>query len=321
MINRRRLGKTDLLVSEIGLGCQQLGGETRINDKPIAFGNLDEKTTHEIINTAYELGVNTFDTADYYSLGESEKRLGTAIKEYRSDVNLFTKGGKIPGVSHESVDLSYHYLMSAIDRSLERLQTDYVDLFQTHKPLESQYEYDNVEKAFKEMKAEGKARYCGVSVGVKFDLGIDLINKADFVDSIMIYFSLIDPQPLKQLLQLAKKNGVGVIIAEPLAQGLLTGKYKPGFEFPESDVRYHGYDKNLLQMKLERSQKYEFLINESRTANQVALSYVLSRNEISCCIPGSKSIEQLKSNIVSSDIILTSDELKKIEDIQNEWIV
>ena len=126
---------------------------------------------------------------------------------------------------------------------------------------------------------------------------------------------------MKELLSLAKENNVGVIVAEPLAQGFLTGKYKPGFEFPNNDLRYHGYDKNLLRTKLERCQKFEFLVNESRTANQVALAYILSRNEISTCIPGSKSIDQLKSNIASSDIILTPDELQKIETIQNEWIV
>ena len=98
-------------------------------------------------------------------------------------------------------------------------------------------------------------------------------------------------------------------------------QYKSGFKFPKNDLRHHGYDTNLLQTKLKRSQKFEFLVNETRTANQAALSYILSRNEVSTCIPGSKSIEQLKSNIASSDIILNQDELKKIETIQNEWIV
>jgi len=321
MISKRKLGKTDLQVSEIGLGCFQLGGNTTINDKPIAFGNLDEKTAFEIINSAYELGINTFDTADYYSLGNSERRLGQVIKEHRSNVCIFTKAGIIPDYPRESTDLSYHYLMSAIDRSLNRLDTEYVDLFQAHKAPQSQKDYENIEKAFKEIKASGKARYCGVSIGVRYDLGIKLINELDFVDTIQTYFSLIDPQPLKELFQLAKKNGIGIIVAEPMAQGLLTGKYKPGFEFPNNDLRYYGYDKNLLEKKLERSQKFEFLINESRTANQVALAYILSRNEISTCIPGSKSIDQLKSNVASSDVILTPEELQKIETIQNEWIV
>ena len=126
MIKKRKLGKTDLNVSEIGLGGWQLGSPTKINDKPgMAFGGLDENTALKIINTALELGINTFDTADVYSLGNSEFRLGKALKEYRSDVNIFTKAGNIPG-NPSTTDMSYHYLMSAIDRSLDRLQTDYV---------------------------------------------------------------------------------------------------------------------------------------------------------------------------------------------------
>ena len=84
MIHKRKLGKTDILVSEIGLGGYQLGGFSKINEIPIAFGDMDEKTAISIINTAMELGINTFDTADFYSLGKSEIRLGKAVKEYRA---------------------------------------------------------------------------------------------------------------------------------------------------------------------------------------------------------------------------------------------
>ena len=85
------------------------------------------------------------------------------------------------------------------------------------------------------------------------------------------------------------------------------------------DIRNHSYDKNLLRKKLEKSQEFKFLVNEDRTASQVALSYVLSRNEVSMCIPGAKSIEQLKSNVLASELKLSEEELKKIESIQQEW--
>jgi len=317
---KRRLGKTDLLVSEIGLGCYQLGGYTTINEVPITFGSVNEKTALKIINAALELGVNVFDTADYYSLGSSEKRLGKALKKHRSEIYILTKAGIIPSHPHNSTDLSYHYLLSAIDRSLNRLDTDYIDLFQTHKPPQTENEIINIEKAFAEIKAQGKANYCGISIGVRYDIGIELLKKTDFIDAIQLYFSLIDPMPLKELLPLAKKKKVGVIVAEPLAQGFLSGKYKPGIFFPKTDIRYYGYSKTILHTKLEKSQKFQFLIKNSRTFNQVALSYILSRNEISTCIPGSKSIRQLKSNIKSSEIKLTDNELKEISVIQSEWM-
>jgi len=319
MIKKRKLGNTDLNVSEIGLGGWQLGAPATINDLPgMAFGGLDEKTALNIINTALELGINTFDTADVYSLGSSELRLGKALREYRSDVYLFTKAGNIPGIPHWSFDSSYNYLMSAIDRSLDRLQTDYVDLFQLHIPPQTEESFANVEKAFREIKSNGKARYCGVSIGIHYEKGIEIIKRG-LADSIQLYFSLIDPKPLKELLPLAKKNKVGIIIAQPLAQGFLTNKYKPGHIFPKNDIRFYDYEAQLLQMKLERSHQFKFLINSNRTSSQAALAYILSKEEVSTCIPGSKSIEQLRSNVGASQVKLTDDELKKIEEIQQNW--
>tara|TARA_B100001559_G_C16436854_1_gene592521 strand:- start:143 stop:1111 length:969 start_codon:yes stop_codon:yes gene_type:complete len=320
MINKRKLGKTDLLVSEIGLGGYQLGGLSRINDIPTAFGDMDEKTAINIINAAMELGINTFDTADFYSLGKSEIILGKAVEKYRDKVNLFTKAGSVASYTDIAfdIDLSYHHLMASIDRSLRRLGTDFVDIFQIHKVPQSEEDFQNIEKAFHRIKSEGKSRYCGASVGINYESGIELMKRG-LVDTLQLYFSLIDPIPLNELLPLAKQEGVGIIIAEPLAQGILTGKYHPDHVFPHSDIRNHVYDSNLLQKKLKRSQEFQFLINENRNANQVALSYVLSRNEVSTCIPGVKSVEQLKSNFLASEIKLSKEELEKIKSIQQRW--
>ena len=216
------------------------------------------------------------------------------------------------------IDLSYHHLMASIDRSLGRLGTDFVDIFQIHKVPQSEEDFQNIEKAFHRIKSEGKSRYCGASVGINYESGIELMKRG-LVDTLQLYFSLIDPIPLNELLPLAKQEGVGIIIAEPLAQGILTGKYHPDHVFPHSDIRNHVYDSNLLQKKLKRSQEFQFLINENRTASQVALSYVLSRNEVSTCIPGVKSVEQLKSNSLASEIKLSDEELEKIKIIQQKW--
>lgn len=321
MMKKRKLGKTNLLVSEIGLGCYQLGGSSTINDIPIAFGDMDKKSATNMINEAIKLGINTFDTADFYSLGKSESRLGNVIKQYRNEIHIFTKAGAVPSNSGTAfdIDLSYHHLMAAIDRSLKRLETDYVDLFQIHKSPQSEEEFGSIEKAFSEIKSEGKARFCGASIANRYNIGIELMKRG-LVDTLQLYFSLIDPGPLNELFSVAKHEGVGIIIAEPLAQGMLTGKYKPDHVFPDMDIRYHSYDNNLLQKKLEKSQKFQFLVNEDRTASQVALSYVLSRDEVSICIPGAKSIEQLKSNVLASELKLSEKELEKIKNIQQKWI-
>lgn len=320
MIKKRKLGKTDLLVSEIGLGCYQLGGYSKINEISVGFGEMDEKTAVDIINTALEFGINTFDTADFYSLGKSEVRLGKALKDCRNEINFFTKAGSVASYTDSAfeIDLSYHHLMASIDRSLKRLETDYIDLFQIHKSPQSEEDFSGIEKAFTAIKSEGKARYCGASVANRYQIGIELMKRG-LVDTLQLYFSLIDPAPLSELFSVAKQEGVGIIIAEPLAQGMLTGKYKPGHVFPDSDIRYHSYDNDLLQKKLEKSQKFQFLVNEDRTASQAALSYVLSRDEVSICIPGAKSVEQLKSNVLASEIELSEEELEKIKNIQQAW--
>ncbi len=121
-----------------------------------------------------------------------------------------------------------------------------------------------------------------------------------------------------ELLSLAKKNGVGIIVAEPLAQGFLTGKYNKDTSFPKTDVRSR-FSVEEIKTKLEHSQQFEFFSNQSRTMNQVALAYVLSREEVSTCIPGAKSVEQLESNVKSSEISINSEELEQIKKIQKSW--
>jgi len=318
-LKSRRLGKTELIVSEIGLGCWQLGGSTSINDIPITYGDVNFNTAKELISNALRLGITAFDTADVYSLGESEKRLGEFLRGRRNDVKIFTKAGGVASYgSHPfELDFSYHHLIASLNRSLRRLQTDYVDLFQVHKPPQNEDDLSNIEKAFKKIKAEGLARYCGASIGMELEKGKILIERG-LVDSIQLYFSMIDFQPIKELFPLAKKEGIGIIAAEPLSQGLLTAKYKPGHKFPKNDVR-SGPDKKELARRIIMSDELSFLVNNSRTMSEAALAYVLSWNQVSICIPGAKFVKQLRQNANSSKISLTAKELKKIQEIQNNW--
>tara|TARA_Y100000590_G_scaffold24904_1_gene28358 strand:+ start:412 stop:1368 length:957 start_codon:yes stop_codon:yes gene_type:complete len=318
MIKKRNLGKTRFQVSEIGLGGSQLGEKIIINnERDLGFGGMNDNTAKSIINEAISLGINVFDTADTYSLGSSELRLGSNLKKIRKNIFLCTKGGNMI-IAPPKYDITYNNLIASLDRSLIRLQTDYVDVFQVHTPPKTEKEFNEIERVFREIKDEGKTKFCGISVGIKYDEGIEILNR-DLVDTIQIYFSLIDEKPLKELLPLAKKKNIGVIVAEPLAQGLLTKKYKSGHIFPKYDSRSKDYPKKLLEKKLKRVKQFEFLINRERSLNQIALSYVLSRDEISTCIPGAKSLEQLKSNVASTEIKLDENELKMIKEIQEKW--
>jgi len=317
MIKRRKLGKTKLSISEIGLGCWPLGGLSSINGIPITYGKLDEKSSEKIISKALEFGVNIFDTADIYSLGNSEKRLGKFLKEYRSDIHIFTKGGFVPSSNSPrpfELDLSYNHLLSSLNRSLNNLKTDYVDLFQAHSPPQSTKDFESLEKSFTKIKKEGKALYCGVSIGSDYKMGLKLI-KSGLVDSLQLYFSLINFESLVKLFPIAKKHRVGIIVAEPLEQGLLSGKYSTNHIFPQTDERSR-YPKKIISKKIQFANKFKILTNNRRSLSQLALSYILTRNEISTIIPGSRSVSQLSENCASSTLHLTKDELNQIQKIQ-----
>jgi aryl-alcohol dehydrogenase-like predicted oxidoreductase len=317
MIQKRQLGKTKLQISEIGLGCWPIGGFSSINGIPITYGELDESLSKKIILTALEIGVNVFDTADVYSLGNSEKILGQSLKDFRSEIHLFTKGGFVPSTNLPrpfELDLSYNHLSASLDRSLKRLDTDYVDLFQAHSAPQSDKDFENLEKSFTNMKREGKAIYCGVSIGADYEKGIQLIESG-LVDSLQLYFSLINFESITKLFPIAKRYGVGLIIAEPLDQGFLSGKYSVNHIFPKTDERSK-YTKTEISKKIEFVNKFKILTNKDHSLSQLSLSYILSKEEVSTCIPGAKSILQLCSNCASSSIHLTENELVEIEKIQ-----
>jgi len=320
MLKRRRLGKTSLQVSEIGLGCWQLGGELNINGVSTTYGNVTKENAKAIVECALDFGVNTFDTADVYSLGQSERRLGEILKERRNDVYIFTKAGNVLTYTETTLsewDFSDNYLISAINRSLKRLDTDYIDLFQVHIPPESEDDFRNVENAFEKIKSENKANYCGVSIGNQFEKGIELIERG-LVDTLQVFFSLLDFNASKKLFSVAKKHNIGLIVAEPLAQGFLTGKYQKQTVFPKNDLRTR-FTRDEIKTKVEKANDFQIFVNENRTMNQIALLYVLSHDVVSTCITGAKSVEQLKSNLTSHERKLYPNELEKIKEIQQKW--
>lgn len=316
----KKLGNTALQVSEIGLGCWQLGGEVNINDVSTNYGNVTKTDATKIIEYALESGVNTFDTADVYSLGESERRIGNVLKEFRSEINLFTKAGSVPTFSDTTLfesDLSPSHLYAALCRSLKRLNTDYVDLFQIHRVPQINNDFENIRNAFTKIKSENLSRYCGASVGYDYVAGKSFIEY-DLVDSLQIHFSLLHFNAIKELFALAKKNNIGIIVSQPLSQGFLTGKYDKNIVFPKNDIRRR-LSQNQIKEFITKVNEFKILENEKRNLTQIALSYVLSFDLVSTCIPGSKSVQQLKTNIDSSFIKLSKNDLNLIQKIQDNW--
>jgi aryl-alcohol dehydrogenase-like predicted oxidoreductase len=267
----RKIGNSDLTVSQIGLGCMSIG--------------TDEKRAISIIDEALELGVNYLDTADLYDSGLNEEFVGKAIKHKRGEIILATKVGNrsMPGQEGWVWDPSKKYIKEAVKQSLKRLQTDYIDLYQLHggtmeDPIEETIE------AFEELKKEGFIRYYGIS-SIRPNVIREYIKKSSIV-SVMMQYSIFDRRPEEETLDLLKEHNISVIARGPLAKGLLTDKKEP-------IINYLHLSTEEIQDVL-KALKNQF---SDRTLSEIALQYCLFSNNVAAVIPGASNIHQVRENI------------------------
>lgn len=306
-----RLGQTQLRVSELGLGCQSLGG---------GLYHRSRGESVALVHRALDEGVNFFDTADHYSQGLSERWLGAALRGRRQDVVLATKAGtyftplgagamrlrpllrpvrrwlhplKIAlhrlRATQRRQDFSHAYLRQAVEASLRRLNTDYLDLLQLHKPPATVLESGSWRAALQELQAEGKIRYYGIScAGVE-----DALRCLDIPDiaSVQIGISLLDRGAIPEFLPRARERGLGVIARNPRAQGHLTTEL--------GDIMAETYVKNRAQDAAKRchARQFAFLVNEHRTLEQAALQFVLQLPGVTTAIPRAVDVRQLLGNL------------------------
>jgi len=292
----RNLGETRISVSEIGFGGWGLGGD--------AYGPIDEKEVIKALNLSFENGVNFFDTSDLYGSGKSEKLLGKFTKYIRDKVVIATKGGAIDKTETNSFmpqDFSENYLRKALENSLKRLQTDYVDLYQLHSPrLENLVKTDAVQ-TLQKFKQEGKIREYGISVKSPDD-GLIALKKFDF-PVIQVNFNMIDQRALENgLFNLAKKNNIGIINRTPLSFGYLTSKLNGNEKFTSKDHRKN-WSKKQLKLWAEAPDLFEEygLFNNSRSPVQTAILFCLSFPSVSTVIPGMMKSEHVKENVILID--------------------
>ncbi len=278
-MRRNRLGSSELLASEIGLGCMSLG--------------VEEAKAIAIIHEALENGINFLDTADLYDAGRNEELVGKAIKHRREDVILATKVGnrRMPGKDGWTWDPSKAYIHSAVRDSLRRLGTDYIDLYQLHggtieDPIEETIE------AFEELKRDGLIRYYGIS-SIRPNVIREYVQRSGIV-SLMSQYSMLDRRPEEETLSLLGSRGIGLIARGPLASGLLTAS---GERKTEQERGYLDY-RTGAELREVRLQLLE-LTGGSRTLEQLAIRYVLSDPSVSIALPGASSLEQLRSNLAA----------------------
>ncbi|WP_102274679.1 aldo/keto reductase [Cytobacillus massiliigabonensis] len=273
-MKKRQVGKSDLYVSELGLGCMSLGTEP--------------KKAQEIIEAALEEGINYFDTADLYDFGENERIIGQVLKPVRDKVIIATKVGNRWNENKDgwSWDPSKQYIKEAVKNSLTRLGTDYIDLYQLHGGT-MEDPIDETIEAFEELKAEGIIRYYGIS-SIRPNVIREYAKKSSIV-SVMMQYSMLDRRPEEEALPLLQDYNISAVTRGPLAKGLLSNKMLD--KASEKGFINYSYEElsNILPQLKEK-------LADSRTMTEIALQFNLAQPAVSSVVAGASKVEQIKEN-------------------------
>ncbi len=310
----RTLGRTGVQVSELCLGAMMFG----------AWGNPDHDDSIRIIHRALDAGVNFVDTADVYSAGESEEIVGKALIGRRDDIVLATKAHMPMGKSPTMRGNSRRWLVREVENSLRRLQTDWIDLYQIHRP-EPTTDIDETLGALTDLVRAGKIRYFGSSTFpasqiVEAQWTAETRHRERFVTEQPPYSILVRGIEA-EILPTAQKYRMGVIPWSPLAGGWLTGKWRLGQEAPSSTRadripgRYDlGLEEN--QRKLAAADALAVLAEDmGATLIEMAIAFVLQHPAVTSPIIGPRTMEQLESQLGAVDVTLTPDVLDRIDEI------
>ena len=310
----RRLGRTGLRVSNLCLGAMMFG----------EWGNRDHDVSIAIVNRALDAGINFIDTADIYSKGESEEIVGKAIAGRRDELIVATKFSIAMGRNPNCQGTSRRWIIEACEQSLRRLGTDYIDLYQVHRP-EPQTDIDETLGALSDLVHQGKVRYVGTSKFqpsqiVEAQWVAEKRNHQRFVCEQPPYSALVRGVEA-EVLPTCDRYGMGVICWGPLGGGWLSGRYRKGVDQVAStraDRVPERYDLALPenQRKLEAAEQLGALADESGlTLIHLALAFVLHHRSVTSAIIGPRTMEHLDSQLGAADVTLSKDLLDEIDQI------
>jgi aryl-alcohol dehydrogenase-like predicted oxidoreductase len=313
-VEYRRLGRTGLEVSSLCLGAMMFG----------RWGNADHDDSVRIIHAALHGGVNFIDTADVYSYGESEEIVAKAIKGRRDDVVVATKFFMPAAEGRNSKGGSRYWIIRAVERSLRRLDTDHIDLYQMHRP-DPRLDIDETLGALSDLVHQGKVRYIGSSTFpaseiVEAQWVAERRNRERFVCEQPPY-SILARGVEADVLPTCLRHGVGVIPWSPLAGGWLSGRYRIGAPMPGSTRAERTPDRfdpdtpgN--QRKLEVAEALAVLADDAgMTLIEMALAFVLRNPAVTSAIIGPRTMEHLESQLPGADTGLTEDVLDRIDEL------
>jgi len=304
----KMLGKTGLRVSAVGLGTMVHAGH---------FGPMKDSESISAIETALDLGVNFIDTSDAYGAGYSETLLGNALKGKRDKVVLATKGGNVMvGPNRGKRIFEPDYISRVMDESLQRLRTDYVDLYQLHNPTVDVIERGEVWQVLEQAKQVGKIRHYGVSINT-MEEGIAAVRDGR-AETIQVEYNLLTQEPAESIFPLAQQANVGIIARIPLKRGILTGKLSRADEerFQGEDVRARTFKGEPFAKELAKADQLGFLVHGPvKTLGQAALAFCLAHPAVSVVIPGARNAAQMRENAAGADVEIPPADLAKVADL------
>ena len=313
----RMLGNTGFFVSEICLGTMTFGGKGFFEQ----VGKVDQKTATALVERALAAGVNFIDTADVYSEGMSEQLLGQALKDLavkRSDVVIATKAYGRMSASPNAAGLSRGHIMDAVAESLDRLQTDHIDLYQVH-AQDLLTPVEEVMSALNDLVRQGMVRYAGVSNWQAWRImkAQGLADKHGWArfESLQAYYSIASRDLERDIQPMLEDQKMGLMVWSPLAGGILSGKFGRDTQGPEGARRstfdFPPVDKEHAFTLVEAMR--EIGAAHGVSAARVALAWVLSRPFVTSVIIGAKTLEQLDDNLAAADLALTPEELARLD--------
>jgi len=310
----RQLADTGVFVSELCLGAMTFGGTGQIWE---VIGGINQTAVDTIVHRALDQGINFIDTADVYSAGESEVMTGKALAGRRHDVVLATKVRGRMGKGPNQVGLSRLHIIEAVEASLRRLGTDYIDLYQIHR-FDALTAVDDTLRALDDLVRSGKVRYIGCSNLPAWylmkALAVSREQRLERFKSTQSYYSLAGRELEREMIPLLKDQGLGLLVWSPLAGGFLSGKFtrdggdetarRAKFDFPPVD-REKGFA--ILDVLIAVAAAHH------ATAPQIALAWILANDAVTSVIIGARKLPQLDDNLKSVEIALTPDDLKALE--------
>jgi myo-inositol catabolism protein IolS len=299
----RRLGKTDLKVSVVGVGTWQFGGE---------WGrSFSQPEVDRLLGRAKELGINLIDTAECYGDHVSESLIGKTIEKDREDWILATKFGHKFLSNFERTDhWSPQEVLQQLEASLRALRTDYVDVYQFHSGDDQAFDWDELWQMLNDQVKAGKIRTLGISISSRSE-NIHQTQRASQVGAsvIQVVYNRLDRQPERRVLPACQEQDLGVLARVPLASGFLSGKYKPGTRFTNQyDIRSQ-HDEQEVQDRLKLVQEIQRTeVPAGVPMAAWALAWCLQHPAVSAVIPGCKTVEQVNSNASAADLDMVRDD-------------